>query len=189
MADNRGQQQLANALQQLQIQALQQQVLKLQGDADKAASKSKMDMRELRAEMKEKLLEARLEAHMKEVKAELARAQLKMQLKLKAELEKAAMLQQIKDLAQRPNAFPAQQQVFRTVQQRGAIRQTYDNRAEDLTKEGMRQGILDSGAFLVFLSAGILARPFCQFELREAIAHKKIIVLIRESQRYESDPR
>eukprot|EP00935_MAST-01C_sp_MAST-1C-sp1_P002035 g2035.t1 len=56
----------------------------------------------------------------------------------------------------------------------------YDNRAEDLTKEGMRQGIIDSGAFIVFLSAGILSRPFCQFEIREAVAHKKLIVLIRE---------
>jgi hypothetical protein len=38
----------------------------------------------------------------------------------------------------------------------------YDNRASDLTKEGMRQGIVDSGAFIVFLSAGILVRPFCK---------------------------
>jgi hypothetical protein len=37
----------------------------------------------------------------------------------------------------------------------------YDNRASDLTKEGMRQGIVDSGAFILFLSAGILTRPFC----------------------------
>ena len=61
-----------------------------------------------------------------------------------------------------------------------------DNRAEDLTKEvskwrawhamaafldlrrlllhasqGMRQGIITSGAFILFLSAGILSRPFC----------------------------
>ena len=35
----------------------------------------------------------------------------------------------------------------------------YDNRAEDLTKGGMRQGIIDSGAFILFLSAGILSRP------------------------------
>ena len=63
----------------------------------------------------------------------------------------------------------------------------------------MRQGIIASGAFILFLSAGILSRPFCtsiffaskpavaftdtqmrcpallgQFEIREAIAHKKI---------------
>ena len=59
----------------------------------------------------------------------------------------------------------------------------YDNRAKDLTKEvrpvlqlgselisvcvwystrqGMRQGIINSGAVIIFLSAGILSRPFC----------------------------
>ena len=69
--------------------------------------------------------------------------------------------------------------------------------------QGMRQGIITSGAFILFLSAGILTRPFCkflmvpvhgvecayamlhaptgQFEIRQAIAHKKPLVLIRES--------
>eukprot|EP00935_MAST-01C_sp_MAST-1C-sp1_P001221 g1221.t1 len=52
---------------------------------------------------------------------------------------------------------------------------------------GMRQGIITSGAFILFLSAGILTRPFCRFsmfEIRAAIAHKKPLVLI-----HESDPR
>jgi hypothetical protein len=39
----------------------------------------------------------------------------------------------------------------------------YDNRADDLTKEGMRQGILHAAAFLLFLSKGILDRPFCKY--------------------------
>ena len=70
--------------------------------------------------------------------------------------------------------------------------------------QGMRQGIITSGAFILFLSEGILTRPFCrflmvpvpsrtrfdscgvlcisgQFEIRAAIAHKKPLVLIRES--------
>ena len=70
--------------------------------------------------------------------------------------------------------------------------------------QGMRQGIITSGAFILFLSAGILTRPFCrflivparvggraqfvvllcvpgQFEIRAAVAHKKPLVLIRES--------
>ena len=38
----------------------------------------------------------------------------------------------------------------------------YDNRADDLTKEGMRKGIEGSAAFIVFLSKGVLLRPFCQ---------------------------
>jgi hypothetical protein len=38
----------------------------------------------------------------------------------------------------------------------------YDNRADDLTKEGMRQGIVHAAAFLLFLSKGVLDRPFCK---------------------------
>ena len=38
----------------------------------------------------------------------------------------------------------------------------YDNRATDLTKDGMRHGIEGAAAFLVFLSEGILDRPFCE---------------------------
>ena len=37
-----------------------------------------------------------------------------------------------------------------------------DNKAEDLTKEGMRSGIERSGVFLLFLSSGVLKRPFVQ---------------------------
>jgi hypothetical protein len=39
----------------------------------------------------------------------------------------------------------------------------YDNRADDLTKEGMRQGIVHAAAFLLFLSKGVLDRPFCTY--------------------------
>jgi hypothetical protein len=39
----------------------------------------------------------------------------------------------------------------------------YDNRADDLTKEGMRQGIVQAAAFLLFLSTGVLDRPFCEY--------------------------
>jgi hypothetical protein len=38
----------------------------------------------------------------------------------------------------------------------------YDNRADDLTKEGMRKGIVHAAAFLLFLSKGVLDRPFCE---------------------------
>ena len=38
----------------------------------------------------------------------------------------------------------------------------YDNRAADLTKDGMRHGIEGAAAFLIFLSEGILDRPFCE---------------------------
>eukprot|EP00935_MAST-01C_sp_MAST-1C-sp1_P002801 g2801.t1 len=64
----------------------------------------------------------------------------------------------------------------------------YDNRASDLTKDGMRQGIIDSEAFILFLSPGILCRPF---EIRVAIAQKKTMILIRElsAGAHESDAR
>jgi hypothetical protein len=39
----------------------------------------------------------------------------------------------------------------------------YDNRADDLTKEGMRQGVVHAAAFLLFLSKGVLDRPFCEY--------------------------
>jgi hypothetical protein len=38
----------------------------------------------------------------------------------------------------------------------------YDNRATDLTQEGMRKGIAHAAAFLLFLSKGVLERPFCE---------------------------
>jgi hypothetical protein len=41
----------------------------------------------------------------------------------------------------------------------------YDNRATDLTKEGMRKGIVHAAAFLLFLSKGVLERPFCELFL------------------------
>ena len=56
----------------------------------------------------------------------------------------------------------------------------YDNRASDLTKDGMLKGIEQAAAFVLFLSAGVLNRPYCQMEIREAIALKKPIVLLHE---------
>eukprot|EP00935_MAST-01C_sp_MAST-1C-sp1_P002154 g2154.t1 len=57
----------------------------------------------------------------------------------------------------------------------------YDNRAEDLTKEGMRKGIEQAAAFVLFLSEGALNRPYVQYEIRQAMKLKKPMVLIHES--------
>ena len=46
------------------------------------------------------------------------------------------------------------------------FRAWYDNRAEDLTKEGMKKGVEESAAFILFLSTGVLLRPFCQVSAR-----------------------
>ena len=54
----------------------------------------------------------------------------------------------------------------------------YDNRAEDLTKEGMLKGIEEAAAFIIFLSLGVLQRPYCQMEIRHALALKKPMVLV-----------
>ena len=54
----------------------------------------------------------------------------------------------------------------------------YDNRADDLTKDGMLKGIESSAAFVLFLSTGVLERPYCQMEIRHALALKKPIVLV-----------
>ena len=53
----------------------------------------------------------------------------------------------------------------------------YDNRADDLTKDGMLKGIEQASAFVLFLSSGVLQRPYCQMEVRHALALKKPIVL------------
>ena len=54
----------------------------------------------------------------------------------------------------------------------------YDNRASDLTKEGMLKGIEQAAAFILFLSVGVLERPYCQLEIRHALALKKPVVLV-----------
>ena len=65
----------------------------------------------------------------------------------------------------------------------------YDNRADDLTKEGMLKGIEQAAAFVLFLSAGVLNRPYCQLEIRQAIALKKPIVLLHEVSRPDRSTR
>ena len=54
----------------------------------------------------------------------------------------------------------------------------YDNRAADVTKKGMLEGIEQAAAFILFLSLGVLERPYCQMEIRHAVALKKPVVLL-----------
>ena len=60
----------------------------------------------------------------------------------------------------------------------------YDQAAETITKESMRRGIENSVTFCLFLSKGVLQREFVQYEIQMAIALKKKIVLV-----HETDPR
>ena len=61
----------------------------------------------------------------------------------------------------------------------------YDNRADDLTKEGMLKGIEQAAAFVLFLSQGVLERPYCQLEIRHALALKKPMVLLHGESEHE----
>ena len=38
----------------------------------------------------------------------------------------------------------------------------YDNKASDLTKAGMEEGVSKTGCFLLFLSSGVMQRPYVQ---------------------------
>ena len=42
----------------------------------------------------------------------------------------------------------------------------YDNKASDLTKAGMEDGVSKTGCFLLFLSAGVMRRPYVQVAYR-----------------------
>ena len=53
----------------------------------------------------------------------------------------------------------------------------YDNRASDLTKEGMREGIVQAAAFLLFLSDGVLERPFCESVMGIYMVHGSVRVI------------
>jgi hypothetical protein len=54
------------------------------------------------------------------------------------------------------------------------------NPQENLTSEGMRQGILDSDVFLLLLTEHVLDRPYCLMEIMHAIQSEKKIQLILE---------
>ena len=56
-----------------------------------------------------------------------------------------------------------------------------DQNATTITKESMRAGIVASRVFLLFLSQGVLSRPFCIFEAETAMALQKKMVLVHET--------
>ena len=64
----------------------------------------------------------------------------------------------------------------------------YDNRADDLTKDGMLKGIEQAAAFVLFLSKDVLLRPYCQMEIRHAVSLKKPMVMLHEVSQSPSAP-
>ena len=59
----------------------------------------------------------------------------------------------------------------------------YDNEADDLTTEGMMEGVKLSEKFLLFINDGTLGRWFVQLEVCEALKCKKKVILVYESDR------
>ena len=51
----------------------------------------------------------------------------------------------------------------------------------NLTKQGMADGVRGSAVFVLFLSRGVLERPFVRFEVAEALKHGKPIQLLHEA--------
>jgi hypothetical protein len=48
--------------------------------------------------------------------------------------------------------------------------------AADLTAEGMARGVKESDVYVLFLSEGVMSRPFVHLELREAMQLEKVII-------------
>ena len=45
----------------------------------------------------------------------------------------------------------------------------------------MREGVRDSACFLLFMSAGVFTRPYVHFEVAEALAEGKPVILVHET--------
>ena len=56
-----------------------------------------------------------------------------------------------------------------------------DQKAATITKEAMQAGVAESRVFLLFLSEGVLTRPFCLFEIQTALSLRKRIQLMHET--------
>ena len=56
-----------------------------------------------------------------------------------------------------------------------------DQNAATITKDAMQAGVRSSRIFLLFLSAGVLTRPFCLFEIQTALGFQKRIMLMHET--------
>jgi hypothetical protein len=65
------------------------------------------------------------------------------------------------------------------LKQRG-IKAWLDMDANDLSTQGMMDGVKNSDIFLLFYTVGYFERPYCLLELDEAIKQKKKIVLMYE---------
>ena len=58
--------------------------------------------------------------------------------------------------------------------ERRGFRCWYDNKMQKLTKEAMAEGVQQSAFLILFLSEGVLERPYVQFE--PEVADRKSVV-------------
>ena len=56
-----------------------------------------------------------------------------------------------------------------------------DQKAVSITKDSMEAGVKSARVFLIFLSRGVLSRPFCLFEIKTALVATKQIMLMHET--------
>lgn len=57
----------------------------------------------------------------------------------------------------------------------------YDNTMENLTAEGMKEGVRNSAVFVLFMTKGVFTRPFVRIEIEEALKERKPIILLHET--------
>ena len=90
------------------------------------------------------------------------------------------------------NAADQVHTMFLELQQRGC-EVWYDMMADDLTASGMVAGIHSSAVFVLFLSDGVLQRPYCQLEISAALENRREILLVHEDDerhgKYDFSPR
>ena len=59
-----------------------------------------------------------------------------------------------------------------------------DQKAATITKESMQTGVSESRVFLLFLSEGVLTRPFCLFEIETAMTMQKKMLMHETDSRH-----
>ena len=57
-----------------------------------------------------------------------------------------------------------------------------DMNQKDLTEAGMKQGVIDSDVFVLFMTNSVLSRPFCLKEINWALEANKPIIVIQEDE-------
>eukprot|EP00935_MAST-01C_sp_MAST-1C-sp1_P000170 g170.t1 len=149
---------------QIGKQALRAEIEKMRAAFEKQALRAEIEKQ--RADTDKKLLEERM-------RMERAR--------LEQEMERARLQSQMKEISHSQGTGGDQANAIYLELERMGFKVWYDNRASDLTKEGMLKGIERAAAFLLFLSVDVLQRPYCQMEIRHALALKKPVILVHES--------